>query len=77
MRKHTLAIYETGKEIILSTDDTFTLAIGDMENDPDWLESTPSQLMQLFHFPELHRLYESGNCDEAEKSKLRRALQIN
>lgn len=76
MRKHVL-VARNGKQITLSTDDTFTLAIGDMEKDPNWQESTPSQLRAMFGWEPLHKLYKSANCGEDEKVKLRRALEIN
>ena len=76
MRKHRLTA-KSGKRVTLSTDDTFTLALGDMEKDADWQESTPSQLVAIFGWEPLHKLYKSPKCGEDEKAKLRRALQIN
>lgn len=76
MKKHILTT-KKGRQVTVSTDDTFTMVIGDMEKDADWYESTPGELVKLFGWGPLYSLLESGKCDQSEEVKIRKALRIN
>ena len=68
--KKTIASAKTGQKVTLTTDDTFTLAIG-----RERTESTSQELAQLFSKRTLQSL-RSRTSDQAEQAKLDRAIAL-
>lgn len=67
--KHSLKS-RSGQVVTLTTDDTFTLAIG-----RERIESTPQSLAQIFSKRSLQRL-RARTHDQSEQTKLDRAIAI-
>lgn len=66
--KNSTATAKTGKKIRLTTDDTFTLAIG-----KERIESTPQSLSKIFSVRTLQSL-KSRTKDQSEQAKLEKAI---
>jgi len=69
--KNSTATTKTGKKIRLTTDDTFTLAIG-----KDRIESTPQSLSEIFSVRTLQSL-KSRTKDQGERAKLEKAIILS
>ena len=68
--KKTIASAKTGQKVTLTTDDTFTLAIG-----RERTESTPPQLAQIFTKRTLQSMC-ARSSNQAEQAKLDRAIAL-
>ena len=69
MKKHTLTA-KSGARVALTTDDTFTLAIG-----RERIESTPASLAELFSRRAL-KILRGKTGDQSERAKLEKAIAL-